>query len=299
MAEINITPQTIEDIYRIHDIAVSTLKELGYDNIDISGSIDPKDSYSQRVEYKSISGFKLNIRNNPNLDFYMSIYGFAGNYIMRNYIRIILNKITLGRTNINITCKSDNADNLFQFIEAVESKYKQPIVPAEKETNVKREDPRVQKSKSVESNWQKHDVFVSHATADKVSFVNELVMELQGVTPDVWYDRNMIKWGNNIKAKIYAGLEKCEFGIVVFSKSFIGRVWTEEELSKLLLKQDKSQQDVILPILLDDLPEDEFKERYPELKDILFIKQSDCDVKDIAIMFAQRLVERLKEQRDS
>ncbi len=286
---LNITINSLDELHKAHDIIIKTLPKFRYDKVSVSGKV--KDApYSLGEEFSDIAQLRLSLRRNPNVNFDLSITGRMYNNFVGNYISIIfIRNISYGNK-FDVVCTSDNPNNLLKFVEAVEKEYMEMDVPIAA--------PKAEISQQ-KSDHNKHDVFVSHATADKISFVNELVMELQGVTPDVWYDRNMIKWGNNIKAKIYAGLEKCEFGIVVFSKSFIGRVWTEDELSKLLLKQDKSQQDVILPILLDDLPEVEFKERYPELKDILFIKQSDCDVKDIAIMFAQRLVERLKEQRDS
>lgn len=141
---------------------------------------------------------------------------------------------------------------------------------------------------------KKYDVFVSHASPDKDIFVNELAEELTNVTSDVWYDKNMIKWGNDIKEKIKYGLEHCEFGIVVFSKSFIGRMWTEKELKELLNKQNDNGKEVVLPILLDDLSVEEFKKEYPSLEYTRFVKQSEHKTHEIAIMFANRLIERLK-----
>lgn len=140
----------------------------------------------------------------------------------------------------------------------------------------------------------KFDVFVSHASADKDSFVNQLAVELTNITSDVWYDKNIIKWGNDIKEKIKYGLEHCEFGIVVFSKSFVGRMWTETELKELLDKQNDNGKEVVLPILLDDLSVDEFKKAYPSLEYTRFLKQSEHKIHEIAIMFANRLIERLK-----
>ena len=92
-----------------------------------------------------------------------------------------------------------------------------------------------------------HDVFISHATEDKESFVNELVEELKKRNVKVWVDDLKIKWGDPLRKSIDEGLKKSRFGIVVISKHFIAKGWTQYELDGLFEKE-MSGGKVILPI---------------------------------------------------
>ena len=99
----------------------------------------------------------------------------------------------------------------------------------------------------VEAMAAEHDVFISHATEDKESFVNELVEELKKRKVKVWVDDLKIKWGDPLRKSIDEGLNKSRFGIVVISKHFIAKGWTQYELDGLFEKE-MSGGKVILPI---------------------------------------------------
>jgi hypothetical protein len=93
----------------------------------------------------------------------------------------------------------------------------------------------------------KLDVFVSHATEDK-GFVTPLVKALESAGIKVWYDTNMLGWGDDLRSSIDRGLANSRYGIVVFSKAFLkGKHWTEHELSGLFAKERYGRR-VILPI---------------------------------------------------
>lgn len=79
------------------------------------------------------------------------------------------------------------------------------------------------------------DVFVSHAWEDKESFVDEFVVALQNRGINPWYDKQQIKWGDSMRARIEEGLKKSRFGIVVLSPNYIaeGKYWTKTELDGL------------------------------------------------------------------
>jgi len=96
-------------------------------------------------------------------------------------------------------------------------------------------------------NRGRSDVFVSHATEDK-GFVFPLVKALKRAGISVWYDNTMVGWGDDLRRSIDRGLANCRYGIVVFSKAFLGgKRWTEHELSGLLAKERLGKK-VILPI---------------------------------------------------
>lgn len=92
-----------------------------------------------------------------------------------------------------------------------------------------------------------HDVFISHATEDKESFVNDFVAELTKRNVKVWVDELKIQWGDSLRKSIDEGLKKSRFGVVVISRHFIAKGWTQYELDGLFEKE-MSGGKVILPI---------------------------------------------------
>ena len=142
-----------------------------------------------------------------------------------------------------------------------------------------------------------YDVFVSHANANKASFVDSLEAGLrESLKINVWYDTNEIDWGDSLKSQIENGLKQCRFGIVVISPEFLGREWTEKELNELLQRQNERGQKTVLPLLYN-LTVDDMKKRYPALKDFKarIIKPED-EAKDIVIDFARILIHALKSE---
>ena len=104
-----------------------------------------------------------------------------------------------------------------------------------------------------------YDVFISHASEDKDSFVRKLAKELKRNHVEVWYDEFSLKIGDSLRRSIDIGLSKSRFGIVVFSKHFFAKDWTEWELDGLVQRQINSKKNVILPIWLDIKKEDVIK----------------------------------------
>jgi hypothetical protein len=91
------------------------------------------------------------------------------------------------------------------------------------------------------------DVFISHATEDK-PYVEPLVKALEAAGIRVWFDKSALEWGDDLRSSIDRGLANCRYGIVVFSKAFLGRKkWTEYELNSLFALEQSSRK-VILPI---------------------------------------------------
>lgn len=141
----------------------------------------------------------------------------------------------------------------------------------------------------------KYDVFVSHAHADKESIAEELQASFKKLGISVFYDTDSIEWGDNWAQKIKEGLINCRFGVIIISKDFYDRTWTEKELKSLLVRQNDNGENVILPILfntdINELKSHCNKGCYKELAKIQFIKfPEDYDIKDITILLAKKLI---------
>lgn len=92
-----------------------------------------------------------------------------------------------------------------------------------------------------------YDVFISHASEDKESVVRPLANALVNKGLKVWYDEFELKIGDSLRRKIDRGLAKSRFGIVVLSKDFIRKGWTNYELDGIISKANTGEQ-VLLPI---------------------------------------------------
>ena len=85
---------------------------------------------------------------------------------------------------------------------------------------------------------------------EKEGFATPFVDELKKRGVKVWYDNDEIKWGDSLRAKIDSGLNHSRFGIVVISRSFISKGWTNHELDGLF-NLEMTHGKTILPIWHD------------------------------------------------
>ena len=138
-----------------------------------------------------------------------------------------------------------------------------------------------------------YDVFISHANADKATYVDELKKSLDKLNIQAFYDKDTLEWGDNWKNKILEGVKKAEFAIIVISENFFGREWTEKELSDFLSRQNQNGQKIILPIL-HGITMAQLQEKYPAVADIQALDSSKYTCDEIALKFAAQLIKRLK-----
>ena len=80
----------------------------------------------------------------------------------------------------------------------------------------------------------KWDVFVCHASEDKERFVEPLANRLRDLAVRVWFDKHILKPGDRLSEMIADGLAQSRFGLLVFSKAFMGKPWTRYEMSGLV-----------------------------------------------------------------
>jgi len=93
----------------------------------------------------------------------------------------------------------------------------------------------------------KWDAFISHATEDKEDLVLPLYKSLSNKGMKIWIDTHEICLGDSLRRKIDEGLRFSRLGIVILSKNFLQKEWTNKELDALVSKE-KFDKKVILPI---------------------------------------------------
>lgn len=145
----------------------------------------------------------------------------------------------------------------------------------------------------VKTERKQYDVFISHANKDKEDYVDLLNAAVKRLGINIFYDTDVLSWGDNWKQMILEGTQKSEFAIIVISKNFFGREWTERELAELLARQNENKQKIVLP-LLHGISLEELKEKYPELGDIQCISSDDYSKEEIVVFLAKELIKRYR-----
>lgn len=135
-------------------------------------------------------------------------------------------------------------------------------------------------------NQFKWDLFISHASEDKESFVKPLAMMLNNIGVKVWYDDFTLKLGDSLSRSIDKGLISSHFGIVVISRNFIDKRWTEYELQGLNTIERSIGEKRIIPIW-HNISKDEVIAFSPSLADKIAGDTSRLTVIEITL----RLVE--------
>ena len=144
-------------------------------------------------------------------------------------------------------------------------------LPLAKEPNLYVESPEANKE---------YDVFISHASEDKNEVVRPLANALKEKGLSVWYDEFELKIGDSLRRKIDQGLSKSRFGIVVISRAFIKKGWTNYELDGLMTKAVSGQQ-TLLPIW-HDITKQEVIDYSPSLADKVARNTAQETVEEIA-----------------
>jgi hypothetical protein len=120
---------------------------------------------------------------------------------------------------------------------------------------------------------QQWDVFISHASEDKESFVRALADALGETGLRVWFDATVLTVGDSLRGKIDEGLSRSRYGIVVLSPSFFAKSWPQQELDGLVSKEVSGIK-VILPVW-HNIDFDGVRARSPMLAGRLAARSSD------------------------
>jgi hypothetical protein len=91
-------------------------------------------------------------------------------------------------------------------------------------------------------------VFISHASEDKEAVAIPLAETLRRAGLRVWIDRQELRLGDSLRAKIDEGLANSYFGVVILSPSFLAKNWPRRELDGMFAIEDAAGRKVILPV---------------------------------------------------
>lgn len=209
---------------------------------------------------------------------------------IENYIPQVKSKLEKENKNIeslaskipvNLVKKNDAG----KTIDLQETKKIEPIKP--------KPEPPISSTKE-SSKTTKWDVFISHATEDK-TIATALAEKLKENDLKVWYDQDIMKWGDSLMESINLGLKESLFGIVIFSKTFFKKTWAITELKSLVNLANISGEKTILP-LLHEISHNELTIKYPILADI-FARSTKDDLEKLATEIKNLVEEKKKKEK--
>ena len=93
---------------------------------------------------------------------------------------------------------------------------------------------------------REYDVFISHASKGKDTIVRPLARALFDGGLSVWYDVLKLRIRGSLRRKIGTGIVKSRYGVVVLSRSFFDKGWTNYELDGLVAHAVSSEQVLLL-----------------------------------------------------
>lgn len=99
------------------------------------------------------------------------------------------------------------------------------------------------------------DVFISHASSDKIGYIYPLTEALSTHQVTFWLDDARIAWGDSVFGKINEGLRDSHFALLCLSENFLFRRWPEAEMSAVLSMQNTHGVKRALPLILNSKAE--------------------------------------------
>lgn len=93
--------------------------------------------------------------------------------------------------------------------------------------------------------------FISYSGDDR-RFAEKLAGDLRDRGVDAWFDGWEMEPGDSIRRKIEEGLQKCEFFVLVLSRSSVKRPWVQKELDVAADKLMGGSYKKIIPVVIDD-----------------------------------------------
>jgi hypothetical protein len=124
------------------------------------------------------------------------------------------------------------------------------------------------------------DVFLSHASEDKITVAVPLSQALQRLGVTVWLDRAELRIGDSLRRRIDQGIASSRFAAVVLSESYMAKGWTQYELDGIVTLSVDGKQN-LLPIW-HGVSKEQVAAHSPSLADKLALSTADTTLDEIA-----------------
>lgn len=120
------------------------------------------------------------------------------------------------------------------------------------------------------------DVFICHASEDKDSYIKPLTELLKDNNISFWIDSEDLRVGDHLDQSIIQALNSARFGLVIFSKDFLSKEWTNREL-QLIRNREETENEIILLPILEDVSQELILTKYSFLRGRKFLKWTELE----------------------
>lgn len=128
------------------------------------------------------------------------------------------------------------------------------------------------------------DVFISHASEDKAAAARPLAEALSRLGVSAWLDEAELRIGDSLRRKIDHGIATSRFAVVVMSRDFFAKNWTNYELDGIVTRSVSGEQN-LLPIW-HNVTRDEVAASSPSLADKVALSTATFTIEGIAEQIA-------------
>lgn len=118
------------------------------------------------------------------------------------------------------------------------------------------------------------DIFICHASEDKIKHVEPLCQLLKRNDISFWLDENELTIGDELESEILRAISNSKFMLVIFSTSFMKKNWANKEL-EYIRKREKEENDTFLLPIIEDVSQQQILARYSFLRGRRFLKLSE------------------------
>jgi hypothetical protein len=113
----------------------------------------------------------------------------------------------------------------------------------------------------MDNNW---NIFICHASEDKTTVADKLFFKLKKLfSEEIWYDDNSILIGDETDNKVFEGLLRTKYGIIILSNNFFTKLYPHFEVGAFILRKYQKLTELIP--LYYGISEKELKEKSPIL----------------------------------
>jgi hypothetical protein len=119
------------------------------------------------------------------------------------------------------------------------------------------------------------DLFISHAGADKLKYIEPMSRKLAEYGVTYWLDNIEVAWGDSVPLRINDGLRRSSYVLLCLSPRFLHRNWPEAELAAAFSVQTDSGRKRVLPLILEG--KEQVLSEYPLLSSLAYREYTQPD----------------------
>lgn len=134
---------------------------------------------------------------------------------------------------------------------------------------------------------EEFDVFISHASEDKVTLARPLAEAMRKLGHAVWLDEHLLEVGDVLRPALDAGLERSRYCLAILSPASLKKDWLRYELERWLQKSARAGQNLLL--VWHGVDEHDVAAWFPELATRVALLTARDSVQELAFKLSRAM----------